>query len=131
MYGAQNTQTALASSTADDLLWAKLTLDSAPELAHAAARITFVEHASPRPLRAAIDLAAQHAPAGARQIVVAGRSRRMAVESHRAELQELGAEKKSAAGAPGGEVAKTLGDVACGFVAAGSGASLLVVQAAR
>ena len=130
VYATQNTQTVLASETADNLLWAKLTTDAVPELAHAFARVEFREEAAPRPLRAAIDGAASaYAQAhGARPLVVLGRSRRAAVANHRAELQELCAEK-GAGGAV--EAAKALGDVACGFIVAGSSASLLVVQASQ
>lgn len=133
VYGALNMQTALASDTADNLLWAtlttdaKLTADAAPEFAPALARIAFAEEHAAKPLRAVVELAARRAPAGVRTVVVAGRSRRMAVESHHAELLELGAERRGATVAA--EVSKTLGDVACGFVVAGSSASLLVVQA--
>ena len=128
MYGALTTQTALASETADSLLWAKLTTDAVPEFAHASARIAFDEHTTARPLRAALDAAAQCAPAQARLVVVAGRSRQMVAKKRQAELQQLCAEKGAQLGS---EVAKTLGDVACGFVASGSSASLLVVQTAQ
>ena len=73
MYGAQNTQTALASSTADDLLWAKLTLDSAPELAHALAvsgASHVLAHASALPLVCAAFAALGRAPEDVRRAVV-------------------------------------------------------------
>ncbi|KAH9943171.1 cation/H+ exchanger [Epithele typhae] len=128
VYGAQNTEVALASETADNLLWAKVTQDTAPEFADALSRIYFSEEGSPSPLQAVIDLATKQARPDARQLVVVGRSRRMAVESHRAELQVLYATR---GGPLGSELPKTLGDVAAGFVAAGSSASMLVMQAAR
>jgi hypothetical protein len=60
-------------------------------------------------------------------IAVIGRSRRLAVESHKHELKALIKKR----GSPlSGEVAKTLGDVGAGLVASCQGTSLLVVQAA-
>ena len=131
VYGAQTTQTRLASETADDLLWTKLTAPSAaPELAAARARVTFHEEASAQPLHHAIELLSRSSQSQAhvRQIVVAGRSRRMAVESHEVELQKLAAARGAGLAS---ELPKTLGHVASAFVAAGAGASLLVVQAAQ
>ena len=58
-------------------------------------------------------------------IVVSGRSRRMAVEYHQAELQRIIAE----GGSPiGSSVAKTLGDVGAALVATSTSASLLILQ---
>ncbi|EJF62314.1 cation/H+ exchanger [Dichomitus squalens LYAD-421 SS1] len=132
VYGAQTTQTRLASETADDLLWTRLASASSasagPEAAAVRARMTFVEEASAQPLHRAVELHAR-SPTRGRQIVVAGRSRRMAVESHEVELQKLAGARGAALGS---ELPKTLGCVACAFVVAGPGhASLLVVQAAQ
>jgi hypothetical protein len=60
-------------------------------------------------------------------VVLAGRSRRMAVESHQAELQKLIGEKSSHIGAM---VPRTLGDVGAALVASGTTASLLIMQSA-
>jgi hypothetical protein len=68
-----------------------------------------------------------------RLLIMAGRSRRLAVEDHRIELKELLEEYGSGAGPHGGvgsEVRKTLGDVASVFVLAGCGSGVVVVQAA-
>ncbi|PFH49513.1 hypothetical protein AMATHDRAFT_194834 [Amanita thiersii Skay4041] len=62
-----------------------------------------------------------------RLLVVAGRSRRMAVENHVQELKKL-IEKH---GSVGSEVKKTVGDVAAAFVVAGVGDGIVVVQAAE
>ncbi|KAM5534796.1 hypothetical protein V8D89_011512 [Ganoderma adspersum] len=129
VYGAQTTQTRMASETADNLLWTKLTTTGVPELANASARLTFREETATRPLHHVLEIAASAAHAHARQIVVTGRSRRMAVESHQVELQRLVGERGATLGA---ELPKTLGHVACAFVVAGSAqASLLVIQAAQ
>ena len=71
-------------------------------------------------------------------IVLAGRSRRMAVESLGKELREMavvghGATSPTGTGPQprvGGSVAKTLGDVGAALVAKNVNASLLIVQAA-
>ena len=129
MYGAQTTQTRLASRTADDLLWTRLSTSAAPELAGAHTRMSFLEESSAQPLHTALELASRAGSPAARLVVVAGRSRRMAVESHERELQAL-TSARGAAG--GGELPKTLGQVACAFAVAGPAqASLLVVQAAQ
>ena len=128
VYGAQTTQTRLASETADSILWTKLTTSAVPELGGALSRVTFMEETSSKPLHVLVDLASRYASAHARQVVVVGRSRRMAVESHHAELQELCVERNASIGS---ELPKTLGQVACALVAAGTSASLLVVQAAQ
>ena len=118
----------LASVTADSLLWARLTTSAVPELSGALSRMTFVEETSSRPLHTIVDLASRNPTASARQIVVAGRSRRDAVKSYQDELQRLCSEKNAQLGS---ELPKTLGQVACALVAAGTSASLLVVQAAQ
>jgi hypothetical protein len=58
-------------------------------------------------------------------LVVVGRSRRMAVESHKQELHRLGAEHNGSAT----EISKMFGDVASAFVVAGGNVSLVVTQA--
>ena len=129
VYGAQTTQTRMASETADNLLWTKLTTAGVPELASAFTRLTFREESSAHPLHHILGIAANTAPAHARQVVVTGRSRRMAVESHEGELQRLVGERGATLGA---ELPKTLGHVACAFVVGGSAqASLLVIQAVQ
>lgn len=129
VYGAQTTQTRMASETADNLLWTKLTTTGVPELANASAHLTFREETATRPLHHVLEVASSAAHGHTRQIVVTGRSRRMAVESHQVELQRLVGERGATLGA---ELPKTLGHVACAFVVAGSAqASLLVIQAAQ
>ncbi|TFK94283.1 hypothetical protein K466DRAFT_536505 [Polyporus arcularius HHB13444] len=128
VYGVQTTQTRLASETADSILWTKLTTSAVPELAGAISRVTFLEETSSKPLHTLVDLVSRSAASNARQVVVVGRSRRMAVESHHAELQELCVERNASLES---DLPKTLGDVACAFVATGTSASLLVMQAAQ
>ncbi|KAI0774763.1 Sodium/hydrogen exchanger family-domain-containing protein [Trametes elegans] len=130
VYGAQNTQTRLASHTADDLLWARYTTPGGapPALVHALARVHFTEESSAAPLHTVVEHAAGAQAGRGRLLVVAGRARRMAAESHFGELQRLCVERNASLGS---EMPKILGEVASAFVAAGTGASLVVVQAAH
>jgi len=126
IYGIGDTQTRMASDTADDLLWAHYTTPASVEISEALSRIVFSEQSSPRPLHAILDAAALAGQSSARLLVVMGRSRRLAVESHEAELRALFSERGASLAA---DVCKTLGDVATAFVAASTSGSLLVLQA--
>lgn len=130
VYGAQNTQTRMASETADNLAWARYTSSAAgvPELAPALSRIHFTEEVSNTPLHAMLDLVARSLGSRGRLVVVAGRSRRMATESHFEELRQLCVEHNASLGL---ELPKILGEVASAFVVTGANASIAVVQAAR
>ncbi|KAH9948780.1 Sodium/hydrogen exchanger family-domain-containing protein [Amylocystis lapponica] len=128
VYGLGDTQMRLASDTADNLLWAQYTSSATPEINGALARITFTERSSTQPLHAILEDAARAAQGPARLLVVAGRSRRLAVTSHDAELRALFAERGASLAA---DVRKTLGEVATAFVAANTNGSLLVLQARR
>ena len=131
MYGNATTHILMQSETADGVTWARYTAPPSAESSTAAAaaatadalsRVTFEELASPTPLHAALRRAGtlEHA------IVVVGRSRRLAVEDHHAELRVL---EEEHGGAVRADVRKTVGDVGTVFVVAGSNASLLVMQA--
>jgi hypothetical protein len=128
VYARDDTVAQLQSSTADDILWEKYTSAStthAPVIASALARMSFTSSASAAPLRTVVDSA--RAEAGVRPtLTVLGRSRRLAVESHAAELAQIAAEAHVTHAA---DVQKTLGDVAAAVIASGVRASLLVVQA--
>ena len=91
-------------------------------LAGALSRVTFEELASPTPLHAAL----RRAGTLERAIVVVGRSRRLAVEDHHAELRMV---EEAHGGAVHADVRKTVGVVGTAFVLAGGNASLLVMQA--
>ncbi|KAA1469607.1 hypothetical protein DENSPDRAFT_928250 [Dentipellis sp. KUC8613] len=134
VYGNETTQTRLQSETADHVAWARYASPNARELADSAtsaalARIEFQELSTPVPLHAILHQAGglQDAAAGnlSRVLIVLGRSRRLAVESHHAELKDLMEEH----GSVGSEVKKTVGDVATAFVLAGCGTGLVVMQA--
>ncbi|KAJ7859959.1 Sodium/hydrogen exchanger family-domain-containing protein [Mycena olivaceomarginata] len=123
VYGQHNTQTRLVSDTADNLLWDRFTVPSMTPRDD-------TTHESTEPLHTIVALvegeSAKLSP-GKNLVVLLGRSRRMAVESHAAELQRLIASKGASIGSA---VSKTVGDVGAALVASGSSASLLVLQAA-
>lgn len=130
-YGYYTTETRMQSETADNIAWAKYASPAATSTFPTAAarlRMEFKEVASPIPLRAAIgiigDLQQEKAAEGRRLLVVAGRSRRLAVENHKAELKELVEEY---GGVPA-EVSKTIGDVGTACVMAKAGTGVIVLQ---
>ncbi|OBZ70115.1 K(+)/H(+) antiporter 1 [Grifola frondosa] len=125
VYGARDTQTRLASDTADNILWTRLA-SSPPGLSDALSRIAFLDQSTARPLHAMLDAASSLTESRSRLLVVVGRSRRMAVESHHAELRELCTKHGIS---PASEMPKTLGEVAAAFIMANTSGSLLVLQA--
>ncbi|THH32414.1 hypothetical protein EUX98_g1774 [Antrodiella citrinella] len=141
VYGHANTETRLQSSTADSVLWGRY---ATPPVPHAALfRITFETVHTPLPLHTLIDHIAASAatlrpPAigsrgkgasKARFLVMCGRSRRLAVESHHTELKAVMEEHGNAH--VGNEVRKTVGDVAAAIVLSQCEANIAVVQAAH
>jgi hypothetical protein len=137
IYGQHSTQTRLASDTADNLLWSKYTYTSPPHFHHpnvtsALSRISFRTENASKPLQHVVQLAKVEAStaierSGKTLVVLAGRSRRLAVEELGGELRGITSE---AASAIGSSVPKTLGDVGAALVATHVNASLLVLQAA-
>ena len=129
VYAARDTQTQLASETADNLLWERYSSASVPEVADALKRITFQREVSSRPVHSVIDAAskclAQHTLS--RPMVIVGRSRRLAVATHASELQQLFTEHNATMPA---DLTKTLGDLGAAFVAVNANANLLILQAA-
>ncbi|KAF9002926.1 Sodium/hydrogen exchanger family-domain-containing protein [Cyathus striatus] len=128
VYGHASTETRLQSETADSIAWGRYTSPGAPSLP-ALSRITFREIASPIPLQAIIQEAhaqAEASTASGDLLIIAGRSRRLAVENHRQELKAL----MDKHGAVGAEVRKTIGDVATAFVVSKCGSGVVVLQAA-
>ncbi|KAH8094890.1 Sodium/hydrogen exchanger family-domain-containing protein [Cristinia sonorae] len=129
VYGARDTQTRLASDTADNILWERFTQPTESELADALRRISFTRQASSSPLHAVLESAAatvtQHGTQS-RVTVVVGRSRRMAIESHSVELKALFAERGVVVGS---ELPRTLGDIGAAIAWTNANTSMLVVQA--
>lgn len=88
----------------------------------------FRELSSPIPLHTVIAVANEKTESlkGKRMLVLVGRSRRLAVETHSREIDDLMGE----CGHVGSEVKKTIGDVATSFVLSRCGSGVIVVQAA-
>jgi len=137
VYGQHNTETRLQSDTADNILWARYATAPIPNSdgqstssgspSASRSRLEFNTLSTPIPLHAAVQQASEAVTsASTKLIVVAGRSRRLAVENHRKELKELMDDH----GHVGAEVRKTIGDVATAFVVAGVGSGVVVLQAA-
>ena len=130
VYGHQSTQTRLASDTADDLVWGRYATSKITDatIREAVGRITFSEQRSDNPLHFVQTFAATLRPQSRsrRLLIVVGRSRRMAAESHTTELKTLLAENHTSIG---GEATKTLGQVGTAIISGGVGEGVLVVQA--
>ena len=125
VYGNQTTQTRLASDTADDLIWGRyISKVSDATLREAVGRISFQEERTKQPLHFIQKFAA--GLQSKRLLIVVGRSRRMATESHTAELRKLLLDHHTSIGA---EATKTLGDVGSAVMSGGAGEGVLVVQA--
>lgn len=139
MYGNATTQTRLLSETADGISWARYAAPSAEQSRHtqplrdALLRTTFEELASPTPLHATLQRVRlmQQEQQRSHIVVVVGRSRRMAVEDHHAELRALETEYGGTAASVRSDVRKTVGDVGTAFVMAGIDVNLLVMQASE
>ncbi|KAG1858710.1 Sodium/hydrogen exchanger family-domain-containing protein [Suillus tomentosus] len=130
VYGQTNTQIRMQSETADSIIWSRYAgrnlsdEDTTGPLRAALSRIDFTNLASPVPLHAAIQRASMYQ----RVLVVTGRSKRLAVEDHHAELKDLVEEHRVV----GHEVmSKTIGDVATAFVVSGCPSAVVVLQAAN
>lgn len=131
----------MASETADNILWSRFANPSAastiplpPQAQAALWRVTFSEMSSSTPLRAVIQRAATEAKTASESwkslLLVVGRGRRLAVESHHKELQKIISEQTKSF--ISGDVTKTIGEVAAGFVATATNASgILVMQSAH
>ncbi|KIO20684.1 hypothetical protein M407DRAFT_81305 [Tulasnella calospora MUT 4182] len=138
IYPNVTTQTRLASDTADNICWFKyapqedpnaIAPQHTPQVQDALTRVTFTSLSSPRPLHSLVDKANEVA-AEKRLIVVVGRGKRLAAESHHDEMKTLLDEEQGRKhGGLGNEMRNTLGDVATAFMVSRVSAGLLVMQA--
>lgn len=132
-----NTQTRLQSDTADNITWGLYAeggeeADGLSEVAkEALVRVEFSEMRIPKPLHTIVgrvnEIVDMMSQKNARVLVMVGRSRRLAVEDHTAELKEVLYARKPI----GGEVRRTIGDVGTALVASGVKAGVVVLQAAN
>jgi len=132
VYGHGNTTTRLESDTADTLLWDRYSTSPdthSPAITSALGRINFSHQSSSKPLHTVVDKASSELQqaSGRTLVVVIGRSRRLATESHQVELRQIVGERGFTAGSD--SVPRTLGDVGAALVVSGVGASILVMQA--
>ena len=136
VYAHQNTHTRLQSETADDVTWGLYAgggeTDGLSEVTkEALTRVEFLEMKTPKPLHAIVgrvgEIVDGMSERKARVLVMVGRSRRLAVEDHTAELREVMHNRKPI----GGEVRRTIGDVGTALVASGVKAGVVVLQAAN
>lgn len=134
IYPVANTESRLESVNADNLLLSRYTAANraiqTSAIESALTRITFEELVSATPLHSLIEranneIAASRSPKR-NILLVVGRGRRMVLDSHHTELRAIVQEHQSKVG---GDVARTVGDVATAFMI-GVKASMLVMQAA-
>jgi len=127
----------MESENADNLIFSRYAGDAAPGLpariTDALTRVKFDSMATAAPLRKTIEYANAAQPAtgakGRNLLVLVGRGRRMAAESHHAEIRSITQEHAAKGGIGiGGEMLQTLGDVATALLL-GTKASVLVMQA--
>ncbi|KAE9409277.1 hypothetical protein BT96DRAFT_913438 [Gymnopus androsaceus JB14] len=140
VYGHANTAMRMQSEAADHLAWARFANSSGFEDLGSAqgtfpsraalSRMRFQDFSSPVPLHGVIAEANRYSSNAGKTklLVVAGRSRRLAVESHAKEVKTLMEEHHTHG--LGSEVRKTIGDVASAIVIAACAQEVLVVQAA-
>jgi Kef-type K+ transport system membrane component KefB len=132
VYANFNTETRLASDTADNIIWeryASSASDRSHSLSSALSRITFTKIHSSKPLHSVVEFFSGdevRRTGRTHVIAVTGRSRRMAAEKLGDELQTIVSQRGSHMGST---VKRTLGDVGAALVATGVNASLLIVQA--
>lgn len=137
IYPQHNTQMRLQSDTADNFVWdlyaqGTEATDGLNEVVkEALTRVEFLEMRTPKPLHAIVghvnEVVDQMSRKKARVLAMVGRSRRLAVEDHTAELKEV-----VRGGKPiGGEVRRTIGDVGTALVVSGVRAGVVVLQAAN
>ncbi|ESK92558.1 potassium:hydrogen antiporter [Moniliophthora roreri MCA 2997] len=136
VYGPASIETRMQSDTADAIVWARYATPTEENDARgrtsegALGRITFRDLSTASPLRSVVQDIREFS-ASKRIIVLAGRSRRLAVESHTKELKQIIDEQHHHQRHVSSDVRKTVGDVAAAVMAMGVGAGVVVVQAAK
>jgi len=132
IYAPHTDATRLQSQTADEMAWDKYTSETSPH--SASSNVEFTHVRSPAPLKALTTVArtvqTQSDQTG-RMLLIVGRSRRLAVESHHAELAAMVKESTNNGDHLSSEFRKTIGDVASALVVGGIGADMIVLQAGR
>ena len=131
VYSQLGTQVRIQSDTADNVLWDRITSPNPSfdaEVRAALTRISFRRESAVQPLHRMLELVEDEASRTPKPVlVVAGRSIHVAVESHTAELHQLGVERNASLAS---EISKMFGDVGSAIVVAGGNVSLAMTQAA-
>jgi hypothetical protein len=127
----------MESETADNIAWEEYSspaADSSASLTSARSRVKFTHLSSSVPLHAIVELVANEEERYMRRrrrlLVLTGRGRRMAVESHHSELKQMIIERGSHPYFGSSDSRKTVGDVATALIISENSAGVLVVQAA-
>ena len=117
---------------ADNLVWNRnrgASINRSPAVVEALERISFSEVRTNNPLHTILELSKAESKKAAESwenlLLVVGRGRRMATDSHQVELRQI-MQENSAVPA---DIRKALGEVASAFVSAKTPANLLVLQA--
>jgi len=136
VYGEHDTQMRLQSDTADNVTWGLYAggreSDGVSEVVkEALTRVEFSGMGTPKPLHAIVgrvnEIVDAMSERKTRVLVMVGRSRRLAVECHSAELKEVMRSGKPV----GAEARRTIGDVGTALVVSGVKAGVVVLQAAN
>ncbi|KAI9568525.1 Sodium/hydrogen exchanger family-domain-containing protein [Boletus coccyginus] len=135
VYGRPTTEMRLQCKTADELAWSKYvaptdaTNANNRALRYALARIHFSDAHTPVPVQASLRHARALRETSPRVLIVAGRSRRLAKESHHGEMKLVSETYRPGVRLEG--MRKTIGDVGTAMVVGGSASAVVVVQAAN
>lgn len=136
IYAPADTESRLQSANADGITLSRFTGTQRQTLSaafeSALARVTFEDIETPTPLHTLLQKANEERlsleKSNRNLLIVTGRGRRMATESHHAELKSI-IQENQGKGSIRAEVSRTVGDVATAFMI-GTSASVLVMQAA-
>ena len=135
IHSRQITPTRLHSATADNIAWSKYATPTSdthidPALRDALSRIHFSDTYTPEPLHTAIRHARTLRETSPRLLILTGRSKRLAKESHDAEMKRVMETYRSGVGVE--VIRRTIGDVgAAMLVGVGSPSGVVVAQAAE
>ncbi|KAF8336424.1 Sodium/hydrogen exchanger family-domain-containing protein [Cantharellus anzutake] len=124
VYAQPTTQTRLISQTADEMAWSRLAKDQGD---NASSNISLVEHQSAKPLHAILERISEISSTSRNLLVIVGRARQMAAQSHYAEMLQFSAGPHGQSLSSAGLLRKTVGDVGA-VVIAMTGHQVLVLQ---
>ncbi|PVG00014.1 hypothetical protein CPB86DRAFT_730345 [Serendipita vermifera] len=137
LYAPPTTQTRMESQTADHLALSRFVAPPGGQRAalprpieDALSRVKFEDMVTATPLHTLIERANTESATNKKLLIVCGRSRRMATESHHAELRTIVQENAAKGVSIGGDISRTVGEIATACLSSAVKANLLVIQAA-